>query len=184
MLAVISSSRKKFVRKISVSEKDFHFDERYTCSQGWGFRSSQESGETMANCVSCNKSLVIKALLLALALTVAGAKLSAAEDNSPKYLYICAGDQARTAPDFLAVINFDEKSVNYGKVIATAPLPQPGGTGNEFHHIGLSADGKVVACGGLLSVLKGQKEIFFFDVSDPDQPKFISSADPPLSGSG
>src|SRR5215470_19537648 len=81
----------------------------------------------------------------------------------------------------LAVINFDEGSSDYGKVIATAPLPQPGGTGNEFHHIGLSADGKVAACGGLLSVLKGQKEIFFFDVSDPDQPKFISSADPPLS---
>jgi len=135
----------------------------------------------MSNCVSRNKSLVIKALLLALAFTVAGAKLFAAEESSPKYLYICAGDQARTAPDFLAVINFDEKSANYGKVIATAPLPQPGGTGNEFHHIGLSADGKVVACGGLLSVLKGQKEIFFFDVSDPDQPKFISSADPPLS---
>jgi len=142
---------------------------------------SQESGETMSNCVSRNKPLVTKALLLALAFTVSGAKLSVAEDNSPKYLYICAGDQARTAPDFLAVINFDEKSVNYGKVIATAPLPQPGGTGNEFHHIGLSADGRVVACGGLLSVLKGQKEIFFFDVSDPEQPKFISSADPPLS---
>src|SRR5215468_698925 len=98
-----------------------------------------------------------------------------------KYLFVCAGDQARTNPDFLAVVNFDEDSRDYGKVIATAPLPEPGATGNEFHHIGLSADGKVVACGGLLSVLKGQKEIFFFDVSDPDQPKFISSADPPLS---
>ncbi|HTD21415.1 MAG TPA: selenium-binding protein SBP56-related protein [Terriglobales bacterium] len=98
-----------------------------------------------------------------------------------KYLFICAGDQARTSPDFLAVINFDEDSPHYGKVIAQAPLPEPGATGNEFHHIGLSADGKVVACGGLLSVLKGQKEVFFWDVSDPESPKFLSSADPPLS---
>jgi hypothetical protein len=98
-----------------------------------------------------------------------------------RYLFICAGDQARKAPDFLAVVDFDEDSQHYGKVIAKAPLPEPGATGNEFHHIGLSTDGKVVACGGLLSVLKGQKEVFFFDVSNPRTPKFLSSADPPLS---
>ena len=98
-----------------------------------------------------------------------------------KYLFVCAGDQARKSPDFLAVVNFDEDSPSYGKVISTAPLPEPGATGNEFHHIGLSADGKVVACGGLLSVLKGQKEVFFWDISDPDAPKLISAADPPLS---
>ena len=101
--------------------------------------------------------------------------------HEAKYLFVCAGDQARTNPDFLAVVNFDEDSRDYGKVIATSPLPNPGATGNELHHIGLSADGKVVACGGLLSVLKGQKEIFFWDVSDPDEPRFISAADPNLS---
>jgi 56kDa selenium binding protein (SBP56) len=98
-----------------------------------------------------------------------------------KYLFIWAGDQARTAPDFLTVVNFDESSPNYGKVITTLPLPGPGSTGNEPHHVGLSSDGRVLACGGLLSVLKGQKEIFFFDVSKPVAPTFISSADPPLS---
>jgi 56kDa selenium binding protein (SBP56) len=101
--------------------------------------------------------------------------------NSANYLFICAGDQARKAPDFLAVINFDEDSPEYGKVIAKAPLPEPGATGNEFHHIGLSVDGKVAACGGLLSVLKGQNEVFFFDVSNPRTPTFLSSANPPLS---
>lgn len=54
-------------------------------------------------------------------------------------------------------------------------------SGNEFHHIGLSADGKTAACGGLLSALKGQDEVFFFDVSNPRAPKFRSSANPPLS---
>jgi selenium-binding protein 1 len=98
-----------------------------------------------------------------------------------KYLFVWAGDQARTSPDFLAVINFDEHSPAYGSVIATVPLANPGATGNEPHHVGLSADGKVLAAGGLLSVLKGQNEVFFFDVSNPTAPAFLSSADPPLS---
>src|SRR6267378_2058554 len=97
------------------------------------------------------------------------------------YLFICAGDQARQAPDFLAVVNFNEHSAEYGRIIATAPFPPTDATGNEPHHIGLSNDGRVVACGGLLSVLKGQKEVFFFDVSNPRAPRFISAADPPLS---
>jgi hypothetical protein len=103
------------------------------------------------------------------------------DDDAPKYLLICAGDQARTSPDFLAVINFDQESNDYGKVVATAPFPSSDATGNEPHHIGLSSDGKVVGCGGLLSILKGQKEIFFFDVSEPHAPKFISAARPTQS---
>lgn len=112
--------------------------------------------------------------------SASSAKHEHGEDDG-KYLFICAGDQARKNPDFLAVVNFDESSRDYGKVVATAPLPEPGASGNEFHHIGLSADGKVVACGGLLSVLKGQKEVFFWDVTHPAAAKFISSADPPFS---
>jgi selenium-binding protein 1 len=98
-----------------------------------------------------------------------------------KHLFVWAGDQARSAPDFLAVIDFDQDSPNYGKVLTIVPLPGTGASGNEPHHVGLSSDGRVLACGGLLSVLKGQKEIFFFDVSNPTAPSFISSADPPLS---
>ncbi|HEX9492684.1 MAG TPA: selenium-binding protein SBP56-related protein, partial [Thermoanaerobaculia bacterium] len=98
-----------------------------------------------------------------------------------KYLFVWAGDQSRSRPDFLSVINFDERSPQYGSVIQTVPLSGTGATGNEPHHVGLSADGKVLAAGGLLSVLKGQPEIFFFDVSKPAQPRFISSLDAPLS---
>jgi hypothetical protein len=102
-------------------------------------------------------------------------------DRDEKYLFVWAGDQARVNPDFLAVVDFDEDSNRYGKVITTVPLPNPGATGNEPHHIGLSANGRVLAAGGLLSVLKGQKEVFFFDVSHPTTPTFLSSSDPPLS---
>jgi selenium-binding protein 1 len=114
----------------------------------------------------------------------AGGAAPAPADPKPtaeKYLFVWAGDQDRQAADFLAVVNFDEDSAGYGELMTTVPLPGPGATWNEPHHVGLSADGKVLAAGGLLSVLKGQKEIFFFDVSDPAQPRFLSSADPPQS---
>lgn len=114
-------------------------------------------------------------------LVLAGVVVVSGADAPEKYLYVWAGDQARKASDFLAVVNFDESSPNYGKVITTVPLPGPGNTWNEPHHVGLSNDGKVLACGGLLSVLKGQKEVFFFDVSTPTAPKFLSAADPPQS---
>ncbi len=98
-----------------------------------------------------------------------------------KYLFVWAGDQARSSADFVAVVNFDERSPNYGSVIKSVPLTGAGTTGNEPHHVGISADGKVLAAGGLLSVLKGQPEIFFFDISDPRSTRFLSSVDAPLS---
>jgi selenium-binding protein 1 len=104
----------------------------------------------------------------------------AAEDGhrggKEKTLYIWAGDQAHKAPDFLAVIDFDEESANYGKVIKTVPLPPPGNVGNEAHHCHLNSTGKILGCGGLLSVLKGQNGIFFFDVSDARNPRFLFSS--------
>jgi hypothetical protein len=107
--------------------------------------------------------------------------LAAAAPAAEKHLYVWAGDQTRTHPDFLAVVDFDEHSSKYGSVIRTVPLSGSGATANEPHHVGLSTDGKVLAAGGLLSVLKGQPEMFFFDLSDPDEPRFISSLDAPLS---
>ncbi len=125
-------------------------------------------------------SAVVASLVL---LSITGARgLSGARlPESEQYLYVWAGDQARTAPDFLAVIDFDPDSVGYGHVITTKALPGPGSAGNEPHHVGLSRDGRTLALGGLLSVLKGQPEIFFFDVSKPVAPRFIASADPPQS---
>lgn len=104
-----------------------------------------------------------------------------AKHNPERTLYVWAGDQARTAPDFLAVINFDEDSDQYGKVIKTVPLPFPGAVGNEPHHCHLSADKNVLACGGLLSLLRGQNGIFFFDVSHARDPKLLFSTRAPQS---
>ena len=136
----------------------------------------------------CSSSLLILLLMAAsaliLSLRVRDVHARAPEvagDEAEKYLYVWAGDQARTAADFLATVNFDETSPRYGQIIGITPLSGVGNSGNEPHHVGLSRDGRVLACGGLLSVLKGQKEIFFFDLSDPAFPTFISAADPPLS---
>jgi selenium-binding protein 1 len=101
--------------------------------------------------------------------------------QAERYLFVWAGDQARKSADFLAVVDFDANSRDYGKLITTVPLPSPDDSGNEPHHVGLSSDGRVLGAGGLLSVLKGQKEVFFFDVSDAAHPKFLSAADPPQS---
>lgn len=96
-------------------------------------------------------------------------------DRTERVLYIWGSDQAHVAPDFLAVIDFDEDSRDYGRVITTVPLPPPGNIGNEPHHCHLSADERFLACGGLLSVLKGQNGIFFFDVADARHPRFLMS---------
>jgi len=60
-------------------------------------------------------------------------------------------------------------------VINTVSIPPPGNVGNEPHHCHLSADKKILGCGGLLSLLKGQNGIFFFDVSRARQPRFLFS---------
>ena len=103
-----------------------------------------------------------------------------ADDHRPPrkedtVLYVWASDQARVGPDFLAVVNFDQESADYGKVIGTVPIPPPGNVGNEAHHCHLSADKQILGCGGLLSVLNGQNGIFFFDVSDKYHPRFLFS---------
>jgi len=103
------------------------------------------------------------------------------DDGRAKTLYVWSGDQARVAPDFLAVIDFDEDSPDYGKVIRTVPVPSPGSSGNEPHHCHLSADRNTLACGGLLALLRGQNSIFFFDVSDARHPRFMFSTSGTLS---
>jgi len=104
-----------------------------------------------------------------------------ADSREATTLYVWAGDKARVAPDFLAVVDFDRHSPDYGKVLSTVPLPPPGNVGNEPHHCHTSADQNILACGGLLSLLKGQNGIFFFDITHPRQPKFLFSTRAPNS---
>ncbi len=124
-------------------------------------------------------SMTAKVFLVAV-LGISGSALALADDDghergNDKTLYIWAGDQAHQAPDFLAVVNFDEDSHDYGKIIKTVPIPPPGNIGNESHHCHLNSTKKILGCGGLLSLLKGQNGIFFFDVSEARNPRFLFS---------
>jgi selenium-binding protein 1 len=102
-------------------------------------------------------------------------------DNANQTLLVWTSDEAHRAPDFVAVIEFNRDSPNYGKVLRTVPLSGASAFGNEPHHVGLSRDGRTMALGGLLSVLRGQDQVFFFDVTNPRQPTFIRSDNPPES---
>jgi 56kDa selenium binding protein (SBP56) len=84
-----------------------------------------------SKCRLYSKSLIWILTLPVLAL--AGTALSRDGEQSEhhrkhreKTLYVWAGDQSRLAPDFLAVIDFDEDSPEYGKVIRTVPLSASG----------------------------------------------------------
>jgi hypothetical protein len=92
-------------------------------------------------------------------------------------LLVWAGDQARKAPDFIAVIDFDRASPHYGKILRTVPLPLL--SPHEPHHLGVSQDGRTLALGGLLSILTDGNQVFFFDVTDRRRPAFIKSDNPP-----
>src|SRR3954454_13623198 len=124
---------------------------------------------------------ILAVLVLALAGTPLARNETREDHKPPKTLYVWTGDQARVAPDFLAVIDFDEDSPRYGKVLSTVPVPGLGSAGNEPHHCHLSADKNILACGGLLALLRGQNSIFFFDVSKPRHPKFLFSTSGTLS---
>lgn len=115
---------------------------------------------------------------------VLGATLTFAQ-NEQNTLLVWAGDKAHLTPDFLAVVDFDSNSPQYGKILRIVTLPAgqlgTGAVANEPHHAGLSSDGRTIALGGLLSFLRGQPQVFFFDVSSPRDPKFITSSNPPTA---
>jgi selenium-binding protein 1 len=97
------------------------------------------------------------------------------------YLYVWVGDAARRASDRLAAIDFRRNSRDYGKVVGWALVPGPGGVDNEPHHCMIAMSMRMIACGGLLSVLRHQPGLFFFDVSNPAHPRYMFSRQPMVS---
>ncbi|CAF2886112.1 unnamed protein product [Rotaria sp. Silwood2] len=99
-----------------------------------------------------------------------------ARKSSSSVLYVWSG-QDRSVPnaaDFVAVIDFDEKSPTYGNILRTVslisdPVNGIGQVGNEPHHSSISADGRYYVTGGLLSFLSGNKEVFVWHI--PKNPR-------------
>ncbi|KAH7092308.1 hypothetical protein FB567DRAFT_516984 [Paraphoma chrysanthemicola] len=84
------------------------------------------------------------------------------------YFWTAAGDNQHK--DFLATYSLDDDT--FGTLIALTDVPS---SGNSPHHLGPSADGKTLVGGGLLSLLKTQDTAFYFDTTNPYQPKFKKS---------
>jgi hypothetical protein len=85
-----------------------------------------------------------------------------------EYLFVWAGDSARKASDFLAVIDANPSSPGYGKLIASVPT---GTAGAHPHH----TEAEMPANGHLLANGFHAGRTWLFDLSEPRQPKLLTS---------
>jgi len=95
---------------------------------------------------------------------VAAACRPDAPASSPDYLFLWTAAADSTQPDFLAVLDVTEDSVQYGALVTTVPVP---GRGNGPHHTEheMPADGLLFANG----FPSGQT--FIFDLTQPATPR-------------
>ncbi|XP_037047101.1 uncharacterized protein LOC119081941 [Bradysia coprophila] len=105
-------------------------------------------------------------------------------------LYVWAGQDPSVpnAADFVAVIDFNERSPTYGSILRVVPLVSNPSTGvgqanNEPHHSSTSWSGRYYITGGLLSFLSKQKEIFVWKIplNPLLGPQFVCGVDAPGS---
>jgi hypothetical protein len=100
-----------------------------------------------------------------LAATLLGATAPALRAQAPsRYLYLWSGSADSTKPDFLAVLDARADSPDYGKLLATVPVP---GKRNFPHHTehSMPADGRLFANGF------GAGQTFIFDTKDGAHPR-------------
>jgi hypothetical protein len=91
---------------------------------------------------------------------------SFAQTNS--YLFLWAGDDAKTSNDFLAVLDADSKSPHYGQVVASVAVPGHGGTP---HH----SESEMPTDGFLLANAFESGRTTLFDLHDPLHPSVVMS---------
>ncbi len=91
-------------------------------------------------------------------------------DKPEKFLYVFCVDADGKDNDFLAVIDVESKSPQYGKILYQLDL---GSSGNETHHFGYTDDRTHIWGCSLFS-----NRIFVIDVaSDPQHPKLVKTFD-------
>src|SRR5690349_20061927 len=92
--------------------------------------------------------------------------LSASACAQKSYLFLWAGDDAKKASDFLAVLDADPTSAHYGQVVASVAVPGPGGTP---HHTALEMPQE----GFLLADAFESGRTAVFDLRKPREPKLV-----------
>jgi hypothetical protein len=103
---------------------------------------------------------------------VAGAVLAAgpvpAAEGKGHYLFVFSGDQAAKAKDFIAVIDADPTSKDYGKLVASVATDQ---VSIRPHH----TEYEMPASGMLFANDHNANHSFIFDLRDPLHPKVATS---------
>lgn len=94
----------------------------------------------------------------------ASAAATASPQKPASYLYAWAGDEDEKDSDFLAVIDADPASANYGKVVATAPI---GVKATMPHHI----EYETPPGGNLFANGWKAGRSFVIDIADPLKPR-------------
>lgn len=89
-----------------------------------------------------------------------------AQNNS--YLFVWSGDDAKKASDFLAVIDADPGSANYGHIVSSVAVPGPTGTP---HH----TEQEMPPSGFLLANAFESGRSMLFDLRDPKTPALVTS---------
>jgi hypothetical protein len=84
------------------------------------------------------------------------------------YLYVWAGDSARSASDFLGVIDANPSSPGYGSVVTSLPT---GVAGTHPHH----TEAEMPADGHLLANGFGAGRTWLFDLTQPREPKILTT---------
>jgi hypothetical protein len=89
---------------------------------------------------------------------------------SSSYVFLWAGDSAGTASDFLAVVDADPASRQYGSIVASIAT---GVAGSHPHHTEL----EMPANGHLLANAFHAGRTWLFDLTTPRQPRILASFD-------
>ena len=90
-----------------------------------------------------------------------------------RYLYVWAGDKDGKSSDFLAVVDVNRDSKDFGQVVTTVPV---GMSGSLPHHMEYSLPGQ-----GQLLFANGHhhEATFLFDIEDARQPRLVRTLSPP-----
>ncbi len=111
---------------------------------------------------------MMRILVGVVACLLLSAGIAQAQGTDRDYLYLWTASADSTQPDFLAVVDVTEGEGDYGRLVATLPVP---GLGHGPHHTEheMSPDGKLFANGF------GSGTSFVFDLSHPMHPRLAAS---------
>lgn len=113
------------------------------------------------------RTFVVAALLVCAAVWRAGARTPEAATAGSPYLFVWAGDEARKASDFLAVIDVNPSSSSYGRIVNSVPV---GITGSMPHHTEYEFPaGNLLYANGWVA-----GHTFILDLSQPLKPRIAA----------